>query len=152
MSFANRTSNLTALATSLRSTRVRNGGVKPRRVHAPGDLVDDIGRVLANPVLVRLVVEGHAHQRLPERIAVGRIEIQIVVAARHHTSRRRDVHRALVPFGGCRFPGLAALRRTARHRPIPDGQDRVEPGGYIVSAHKPVRRAIEFPVRSVTVT
>src|ERR1700732_44213 len=110
----------------------RDRGVELGRVHAPGDIVYDVGRVLAHLVLVGLVVEGHSHQRLSESVAIGRIEIIIIVAVAHYAAARGDVHRGLVPFRGGRLPCRAPLRGAARHRSVADGQEGVEAGGDVI--------------------
>ena len=120
--------------------------VQMRRIHGPRQRVDNGGGMPPHLVLVVLVVERHAHQRQAERILVGRIEIEIVVAVRHHAAARADVHGGLVPFRGRRLPRFAPLGRAARHRPIADRQRRIETRADIVATDKTVRAAVEIPV------
>src|SRR5207244_1837685 len=82
----------------------------------------------------------HAHQRLAERIAIGRIEVVAVVAVRHHGAGHADVHGGLVPFRGRRLPRLAPGRRAARHRAVADRQRGVEAGAHPGAADEPVTR------------
>ena len=121
-------------------------GVELGRVHGFGDVVDDLRGVCAHLCSFVLVVERHAHQRLAKRIAIGRIEIEAIVAVRHHTAARVDRHRGLVPFRGRGLPCLAPLRRAARHRPVADRQHGIEAARHVVAADKVMRPAIEVPV------
>ena len=122
------------------------GFVEVRRVHGLGERVDHIGGVAAHLVLVLLVVERHTHQRQAERIAIGRVEIVVVVAVRHDAAARADVHGGLVPLRGGSLPRLAPLRRAAWHRPVTDRQRRIEARTHVIAAHEAVRPAIEVPV------
>ncbi len=127
-------------------SRARRRLVQARGIHRLCDVVDDLRSVPTHLVLVFFVVEGHAHQRLPECIAIGRIEIVIVIAVCHDAAAGADIHSGLVPFGGGGLPCLAPLRGAAGHRPVADGEGCIESAGNVVAADKTVFAAIEVPV------
>src|SRR5262245_2820624 len=78
--------------------------------------VRDDKRAQANGPSVGVVV-GHADERTAERILVGRIEVEEVVAARVAAALRRKAHRAPVPLDRASGGRSSACRRRRHPRP-----------------------------------
>jgi len=71
----------------------------------------------AHFVLIVLVIEGHAHQRLTEGVTIGRVEVVAIVAVGHHAAAGVITIAVWYHFAVAFFHSLP-------HRGVPDGTGR----------------------------
>ena len=65
-----------------------------RAAHRPADLGGLVGQIVAHPVLVVGEVERHPQHRAAERVALGRVEVEVIAAVAHHRAVGHDRRRS----------------------------------------------------------
>ena len=78
--------------------------------HLFGNLTRLTGYELSHLDIVFLPIKGHAQKRLSEHIAIGRVEIKIIIAVRHNRAVSLDVDGIQIMFFDRLFPLCAPLR------------------------------------------
>src|SRR5262245_18231042 len=97
-----------------------------RRLHRGRDAIEHRAHVLRHLVIVVAEIVAHADERPAERILVGRIEIEKILAVRVVAAGSADGEGVIVPFRRCLLPLASPTRRARRHRPR---EDRAAVGG-----------------------